>query len=539
MSWEDLMHKLLHVQAMRLLVEVNKKSCLMVVETNPRKRDVDGSMSGCISDESIGDEGCKVECLNLVHELSELNEMSKTVNESKPEVVDVYRTEFKNRLSEVDGEMAVMKVVVATKAGAFSGDEGEDINDIEEMKCLNGSMRCSVPAESIEDEGYKVECLNEVVKLCKIIIYHLVPLLGSQNMVQTRNSENINPPDPIATQLAAIAAKLEVFETMKEDIAALKEGERSRSRSSRNGEGESSWRGRQPQRPYNKIDFSIFSNGDPRGWLMKAEKYFRYYQIPDEEKTVIFWEELVQAFTRSFGLAEFQNPVEFLCSINQTDVRIHKPRTVYSAMSLALEFESKLATHRPEKNASWTLNSKSFQPDPKPTTFTPIPTSTQPKYTPRIPDTEKQNRFIKGECFRCDDTYEPGHLCKTGTLKVLEANEDVEEPLTTDLTNLESDPEETAEISLHAILRKPHPTTMKVHNVLVNELKMATQPLTPSVLVKGVFGIDLESVIVVVDLRFLVVDHSRMLSKDEVLIGELGEVENTRALRASGDIISL
>nr|GEW55977.1 reverse transcriptase domain-containing protein [Tanacetum cinerariifolium] len=94
-------------------------------------------------------------------------------------------------------------------------------------------------------------------------------------MVQTRNSENNNPPDPIATQLAAIAAKLEVFETMKEDIVALKEGEQSRSRSSRNGEGESSWRGRQPQRPYNKINFLIFSSGDPRGWLMKSKKYFR------------------------------------------------------------------------------------------------------------------------------------------------------------------------------------------------------------------------------------------------------------------------
>nr|GEX24372.1 chaperone protein DnaJ 49-like [Tanacetum cinerariifolium] len=173
-------------------------------------------------------------------------------------------------------------------------------------------------------------------------------------MVQTQNSENNNPPDPIATQLAAIAAKLKVFETMKEDIAALKEGERSRSRSSRNGEGKSSWRGRQPQRPYNKIDFSIFSGGDPRGWLMEAEKYFR-----------------------------------------------------------------------------------------------------------------------------CGDKYEPRHLYKTGTLKVLEANKDVEEPLTTDLTNLESDPEETVKISLHAILRKPHPTTMKVHDVLVNELKLATQPLTP------------------------------------------------------------
>nr|GEU83660.1 retrotransposon Gag domain, retroviral aspartyl protease [Tanacetum cinerariifolium] len=56
-------------------------------------------------------------------------------------------------------------------------------------------------------------------------IYHLVPLPGNQNKVHTQNSNNINPPDPIATQLAAIAAKLEAFETMKEDIAAFKEGE--------------------------------------------------------------------------------------------------------------------------------------------------------------------------------------------------------------------------------------------------------------------------------------------------------------------------
>ncbi|GJU08535.1 retrotransposon gag domain, retroviral aspartyl protease [Tanacetum coccineum] len=240
-------------------------------------------------------------------------------------------------------------------------------------------------------------------------------------MVQTRTSNNNNPPDPIATQLAAIVAKLEAIETMKEDIAALKEGERPRSKGSKNFEGESYWRGRQQYRPYkyNKIDFLIFSGEDPRGWLLKAEKYFRYYQIPNEEKVeiasmhleadaldlyswlsdgqVIFWEELVQAFTKNFGLAEFQNPDEFLCSIKQTgsvqeyrqefakrssrvsnwpnhcllgvflnglkdelklDVRIHKPRTIYSTMSLALEFESKLTNHQPGKNASCTPNSK-------------------------------------------------------------------------------------------------------------------------------------------------------------------------------------
>ncbi|GJR51914.1 retrotransposon gag domain, retroviral aspartyl protease [Tanacetum coccineum] len=150
----------------------------------------------------------------------------------------------------------------------------------------------------------------------------------------------------------------------------------------------------------------------------------------------------------------------------------------FMAESFLTKFESKLTNHQPGKNASCTPILKPSESDSKPTNFTPTQTS-QPKNTFGTFEAEKQNRFLEGEGFRCGDKYELGHLCKTGTLKVLEADEDVEEPLTTDLTDLESDREETAEISLHAILGKPHPTTMKVHDVLENELKLATQPLAP------------------------------------------------------------
>lgn len=160
-------------------------------------------------------------------------------------------------------------------------------------------------------------------------------------MVQTRGSSgDANPPpDSIAAQLAEIAARLECVESLKEDLAALKAGDNSRG--SRNEEGESHWRNKQHFRPYNKIDFPVFSGGDPRGWLLKAEKYFKYYHISDEEKVevasmhlegdaldlyswfandqpITFWEELSQIFTKNFGPAEFQNPDEYLCSIKQT-----------------------------------------------------------------------------------------------------------------------------------------------------------------------------------------------------------------------------
>nr|GEU83661.1 hypothetical protein [Tanacetum cinerariifolium] len=77
----------------------------------------------------------------------------------------------------------------------------------------------------------------------------------------------------------------------------------------------------------------------------------------------------------------------------------------------------------------------------------------------------------------------------------------MDEPPVTQFFNPDSDQEETAEISLHAILAKPHPTTMKVRGnlhsievlilidggstynfisyVLVNELKLNSKPMAP------------------------------------------------------------
>nr|GEU52731.1 retrotransposon Gag domain, retroviral aspartyl protease [Tanacetum cinerariifolium] len=97
---------------------------------------------------------------------------------------------------------------------------------------------------------------------------------------------------------------------------------------------------------------------------------------------------------------------------------------------------------------------------------------------------------------RCGDKYGPGHRCKTGTFKLLEAD-DVEEPTDTQEVNLDENPSEVAKINLHAIFSKSQPTAMKVHgtlnsnevlilidggsthnfisDVLVNELKLTSQ----------------------------------------------------------------
>nr|GEU42713.1 retrotransposon Gag domain, retroviral aspartyl protease [Tanacetum cinerariifolium] len=301
----------------------------------------------------------------------------------------------------------------------------------------------------------------------------------------TRNSTNQTDLDPIAAQLAAIAARLESMETIKEDVAALKSHVEIRGKSHSDNHGENSSRP-QHHRPFTKIDFPAYAGGDPRGWILKAEKFFRFYQIPDAEKvdvasmhlegdaldlfswlsadqTITLWEELVLAFQKNFGPAEFQNPDEYLCSIKQ--------------MGSVQEYRQEFA-RRSARVSNW-------------------------------PENCLLGVFLNGECYRCGDKYGPGHRCKTGTFKRLKASEEQETTINPTASEEESgDQEGFAEISLHAIFGKTNVTTMKLrgtigttevlmlvdggstHNfisdTLVRELKMVTEFITPFDLVLGV-----------------------------------------------------
>ncbi|KAD6119921.1 hypothetical protein E3N88_11192 [Mikania micrantha] len=331
-------------------------------------------------------------------------------------------------------------------------------------------------------------------------------------MVQTRGSSEGEGTvfDALSAQLAAITAAME---SLKADVSALKKDKSvGGSGAGRHDDSESYSNSFRNFRPYNKIDFPKYGGEeDPRGWFLKADKYFRYYSIPDNEKIDIasmhlegdaldlyswlsaeqplhFWEELVLAFQKNFGPAEFQNPDEYLCSIKQTgtvqeyrqefakrsarvsnwsdnsllgvclnglkeelkaDVRIHKPKTVYNALSLAMEYEAKVGHGRTPRTTTWTLSSKAT-PEPK---TTPNPVNTRPSQYPntsRLSETEKQARFIRGECYRCGDKYGPGHRCKTSVLKLMESEEPEESNQEVD-KDQHLNLEEMAEISLNAI----------------------------------------------------------------------------------------
>lgn len=293
------------------------------------------------------------------------------------------------------------------------------------------------------------------------------------------------------------------------------------------------------------MEFPKFEGGDPRGWILKAEKYFRYYQTPDNhkvnvaaiylegdaldlfawinsEQTLLYWEELKKALQENYGPAEFQNPDEHLCNIRRTgtvheyrqefakraacvknwpehcllgvflsglkeelktDVRIHKPRTVYQAMSLALEFEAKTSTTRGLKVPSWSSSAKpnavwSFSRPPGtrdlPLLHLAAPANSRAPFTPNplapLPtqsrqwDAERQARLAKGLCFRCNEKFQPGHKCKPSSLSLLEITED-ESPEHEDAEgNLDNDAAdaELAEINFHAILGYPVGATLKL-----------------------------------------------------------------------------
>ncbi|KAH0632952.1 hypothetical protein KY284_035738 [Solanum tuberosum] len=122
-------------------------------------------------------------------------------------------------------------------------------------------------------------------------------------MVNTRSStsqENTPNLESLSKQLSVIASKLNTIDLLAAEVATLKaqngctqEGETTHR--TRNG-GKSIWREEQEdinrpmwtknpsRRPHTMMEFPRFEGGDPRGWILKAEKYFCYYQTQEKQK---------------------------------------------------------------------------------------------------------------------------------------------------------------------------------------------------------------------------------------------------------------
>lgn len=127
-------------------------------------------------------------------------------------------------------------------------------------------------------------------------------------MINTRSytsQEVVSNVESLAQQLSAIASKLNIIDSLEVDVATLKAQTSSTqqeetSHSTRNkGKNANVWQEEKkdndnqcwpknpPRQPHMKMEFPIFERGDLRGWILKTEKYFCYYQTPDDHKVDI------------------------------------------------------------------------------------------------------------------------------------------------------------------------------------------------------------------------------------------------------------
>lgn len=155
----------------------------------------------------------------------------------------------------------------------------------------------------------------------------MVTTRSTSSQPDTSNTNTTQPPpanplpnfqtnpslDPITHQLSSIVSWLETHDTLAAEIAALKAqsgnipppdtslgnsdkgktkeinlGPRDRGRNSWSGDEDEVdipwWIKNPTRRPHTKMEVPKFEGGDPRGWILKAEKYFRYYQTLDNHK---------------------------------------------------------------------------------------------------------------------------------------------------------------------------------------------------------------------------------------------------------------
>ncbi|KAH0669516.1 hypothetical protein KY285_023683 [Solanum tuberosum] len=163
----------------------------------------------------------------------------------------------------------------------------------------------------------------------------------------------------------------------------------------------------------------------------------------------------------------------------RVDIRIRKTRSVYKAMSLALEYDGKQGLNQLSKvpirpyvsrpssigNSSPTAReSFNFQSSRQPVT--------RPFHQSSLPNTrplnfEQQIRREKGICYRCGDKFTPGHCCKPRTVAQLELIEEENHVQSVEGNQNEYIlPTDLGDISFHAILGKKSASTLKLQGTL-------------------------------------------------------------------------
>ncbi|GKB71186.1 WD and tetratricopeptide repeats protein 1 isoform X2, partial [Tanacetum coccineum] len=308
----------------------------------------------------------------------------------------------------------------------MSGREGSDYDE---------EMEADFEASISGDESHEVDSNSFQPSLNVRIRRRGDSALTGQLEWKAKPCSNILVSDNLAQQLSSIASKLNTLDALAADVAVLKAqaGPNGSNRGKsvtlgschRDDDSESTnWYRNSTRRPFTKIEFPKFQGGGPRGWILKAEKYFRYYETLDETKVEIasmYLEGTIQEYRQEFA---------------KRVTRVHD----WPDHCLLGVFLSGLKEELKVDSKNW--------------------------------ERERENRRDKGLCFLFNEKFAPEHRCKPSTFSLLEVSNYNEQLVDREVEANENEYEEginqqdMAEISFHVFLGKTSGTTMKVEGAL-------------------------------------------------------------------------
>nr|GMD82300.1 Transposon Ty3-G Gag-Pol polyprotein [Ipomoea batatas] len=229
-----------------------------------------------------------------------------------------------------------------------------------------------------------------------------------------------------------------------------------------------------------KIELPKFNGSDPYGWVIRATKYFDFYDIPDtqrvriaaftmEEKASEWYEDyqgklskLIQITTVTEYQSEFECLMNKVIGISESvltlmfiaglkshihrEVQRAKPPSLMEAFALAREHESQYeelqADLARDKRSSFRWQNRNLMSTiPSPQTATPIMLPPTPSVAPtqaaaitkttpnplpirRLSPQEMREKRAKGLCYNCDQKYTANHRCRSRFLMLLGTDDD-------------------------------------------------------------------------------------------------------------------
>ncbi|RWW03514.1 hypothetical protein GW17_00033324 [Ensete ventricosum] len=200
-----------------------------------------------------------------------------------------------------------------------------------------------------------------------------------------------------------------------------------------------------------KVDFLRWEEGDPIGWLSRAEHYFRFYRTADATRVEIAgihldgdaiqwfnwfkythgglcWQRFNEGLLDRFGPTDFNNIDGQLAKIQ---VKARQPYTLMAAISFARIQEEQL-------NREVRRTRVAPRPAmPRPTAPSTVIQAPAPK---KLTRDKLRERSAKELCWHYDEPWSREHHCKKGRLLVIEPAEDEDNETSEEALEEESQP---------------------------------------------------------------------------------------------------